>query len=81
MQENLYDRAASIWVARKFNLDEDKVSNVDFKVVYGGYCETCGYETLGLSYQYDGQYRDAELSSLRPGHFIEECVEILKTLQ
>jgi len=80
MTENLYAKAASTWVARRFNLDADKVSDVDFKVIYGGYCETCGYETFGLEYKYNGKYQEAELGTTSVGEFLEEATEILKEL-
>ena len=83
MEENRYARAASIWVARRFNLDENKVSDVDFAAYYGGYCETCGYETHGLDFKYNGKSRTEELGyyDITPGQFIEECVAILEEIK
>ncbi len=81
MAENLYSRAANLWVARRLNLDTEKVSNVNFKVIYGGYCETCGYETFGLEYYYNGKYQELELGTTSAGKFIQEAVELLKEFE
>lgn len=79
MTENVYQKAAAIWVARKFNLDADKITDVDFTRVSGGYCETCWYETLGVEFKYNGKYEERELGyyDTSPGAFIEEAVGIL----
>lgn len=78
-EENKFERAAAIWVAERFHLDADKVTGVTFSNYYGGGCETCGYETLGIEFHYNGKLRDEELGyySITPGQFLQECVEIL----
>jgi hypothetical protein len=82
MADNIYQRAAAVWVGRKFNLDDTQISDVDFMNYVGGYCDTCGYETLGLSFKYKGKYTERELGyySITPGQFIEEAVEIMNEL-
>lgn len=82
-KENLYQRAVAIWVGRRYKLDPDKITDVNFANYVGGYCETCGYETLGLEFKYNGKYQEHELGyyDITPGQFIEECVEILKDIQ
>lgn len=80
MAENRYDKAAALWVKRYFNLkDSDVVTDVDFANYVGGYCETCGYETLGLDFKLNGKLVNRELGyySVTPGRFIEECVALL----
>lgn len=81
MTDNPYNKAASLWVARRLNLDADKVTDVDFKVIYGGYCETCGYETFGLEYKYNGKYQELELGTTSAGEFIQEAVMLLNEIQ
>lgn len=77
-----YAVAVATWVGRKFKLDPSKISNVDFINYVAGYCETCGYETLGLEFKYDGKLQERELGyyDTSPGKFLEECSEILKEL-
>jgi len=78
--ENKYERAAATWVARYLNVDPEIISDVNFKIVYGGYCETCGYEAVGLEFKKNGKWDEIEIPDyvVTPGKFIEECVEILK---
>ena len=78
--ENKYERAAATWVARYLKVDPKIISNVNFAVAYGGYCETCGYETAGLEFKKNGKWETIEIPDyvITPGEFIEECVAILK---
>lgn len=81
--ENKYQRAAAIWVASQFNLkDADKVSDVSFINYVGGY-GYCSYETLGISFNYNGKYNERELGyyGITPGEFIEQAVEILNEME
>lgn len=81
--ENKYERAAAIWVAHRFSLNADKIYDVNFSNYVGGYCETCGYETLGVEFYLDGKYSERELGyyGLTPGQFIEEAVEIMQEME
>ena len=78
--ENIYARAAATWVARRFHLNADLVSGVDFATYRGGYCDTCAYETTGVSFKYYNQFREEEIGTTSAGQFIEECCEILAEL-
>jgi hypothetical protein len=78
--ENVYNRAAATWVARKFGLDADKISDVNFSIEQGGGCETCWYEYLALEFKNNGKWDERELSDVSCGKFIEECVEVLGEL-
>lgn len=80
MAESRYARAASLWVANRLNVDPERVSSVDFKVIYGGYCETCGYETFGLEYKLDGKYSELELGTTSAGEFIQEAIQLLENI-
>lgn len=75
-EENVYQRAAAICVAREFALDPDHVAGVDFCVHVDGYCETCAYETTGVEFVYRNG-REIRAFDITPGQFIEECVKIL----
>lgn len=80
MAESRYDKAAALWVKRHFMLDDsDVVTDVNFTNYIGGYCETCGYETLGLSFKLNGFRTERELGyyDTTPGEFIEQCVALL----
>lgn len=79
--ENLYERAVAVWVSRKTKLDPDKISNVDFTMIYGGYCETCGYETTGLTFKYNGRYQEYELGTTSAAQLFEECATIVDELR
>lgn len=80
IKESRYEKAAALWVKRHFQLkDSDVVTDVTFANYVGGYCETCGYETLGLDFMLNGKYTNRELGyyNVTPGQFIEECVALL----
>jgi len=76
-EESKYARAAAKWVAEKMNLNVDLLYGVNFAIVVGGYCPTCGYEDPGLSFYYDGKPMEY-VPSITPGEFIEECVALLE---
>ncbi len=78
-KESKYQRAAAAWVANKTGQDVNKIYGVDFALIYGGYCETCGYETAGLEYYYNGKLQEYEsLTYISAGQFIQECMELLE---
>lgn len=35
------------WAAKKLGVKPSAIREVDFGTIYGGYCETCAYETFG----------------------------------
>lgn len=37
------------WAAHEFNFPLHEIKSVDFDTIYGGYCETCAYETFGVT--------------------------------
>jgi hypothetical protein len=80
--ESPYQRAAAIWVARKRELDPDKLLAVDWYHEDGwSSASGTGYEgESGLEFYYNGKHDRYAFWDYRmtPGKFIEECVEILK---
>lgn len=49
-------------ILNEYNVPYTKVTDVDTCVIYGGYCETCSYETPGFRVSYDGQIRQFEIT-------------------
>lgn len=81
MEQNVYQRATALWVAQKTGKDADMISNVNFRVVYGGYCETCGYEAAGIEYRYGTEYCTYEFGyDESMATFLEEAVELMASL-
>lgn len=78
MEQNAYQRACALWVAQRTGKDASKISDVDFIVVYGGYCETCGYQTTGISYYYSGSYQELELGTTSMAEFLEEAIGLME---
>ena len=77
----IYEKAVAIWLARKYNLDADKISDIDFTTVGGGGCETCWYETFGIEFRNKGKLDERELGTTSAGQFIQECSEILQEIR
>lgn len=79
---NVYDRAAALWVAKQTNLDADKISEVTFTVIRGGYCETCAYESSGIEFKYGGKVREYEFPyGVTMASFLEESVALLSEVE
>lgn len=77
--ESKYQRAAALWIAERVRKDANRIYGVTFTTYYGGYCETCGYETTGLEYYFNGTLEEFEFGSYRDaGEFIQECMELLE---
>lgn len=75
-EKNIYDVAAALWVARKWDLDRSKVGAVTFEVLSDD-CPTCGYNDPAIEFWYDGISARLSLGNVSPGQFIQECVELL----
>ncbi len=48
------------WAAARLSIPREKIKSVDFGVIYGGYCETCQYETFGATVRL-AEGRDEEI--------------------
>lgn len=72
------DRVVAEWLARRTKQDASKITDISFAMIDNGGCETCGYETLGMEYKYDGKYQDYEIGTygITPGEFVAECAAI-----
>lgn len=78
---NKYDKAVATWIGKRVGRDPETITEVEFATIYGGYCETCGYETFGFTYKLkNGQWQDIEIGdySVTPGQFMEECIAFLE---
>jgi hypothetical protein len=82
--ENLYQRAAAHWVARKLGVDAQTIAKVDF-----GFEEDFRLSAwtiqpgdgLQLTFLHNGNTSALPIDQLTPGEFIEQCVGILTELQ
>lgn len=81
-----YDWAVRVWIGRQENFDPEDISNVEFRTIQEGYCETCEYTTMGLVFDLDnvGKYpytrrrgNQITMEYIPPADFIREVSEII----
>ncbi len=85
--EDIYNKAIAVWIGRMTNIDPDRITNIKFDTIQGGYCETCEYDSMGLTYNVKtgkkGQGRkenNLEMLGVEPATFIREVSGILQTI-
>jgi hypothetical protein len=88
MNEELYDLAVRTWIARRFGEDADNIEHVTFDTIQEGYCETCEYTTMGITFyrkeekkrRWRGRDNSVTLGGLPPAEFVREVSEIYQEL-
>ncbi len=79
-----YERAVAIWIGRRTGDDPDDITDVEFDVIEGGYCETCEYTTMGIRYAVSkigrnhNVTREFTMQYGAPAEFVREVSEILQ---
>ena len=74
-----FNDAVAEYIRREFKYKPtDTVTDVDFGIGRGGYCETCGYEYVALEFKVNGKWADLELDYSRrsAGDFVAAVAEI-----
>jgi hypothetical protein len=83
--EPKFERAVAKWISLHYYdskhkpLNPDFVTEVEFDSFQGGYCETCSYNSVGITFKYRGVRRTEELDYQdRPlGTIVGEIVALL----
>jgi hypothetical protein len=61
MQDADLQHIYKAWAAERLGVKEENIREVTFETIYGGYCETCAYETFGaIVHMKRGQDREIE---------------------
>jgi hypothetical protein len=69
---DIVTRKTHAWAAKRFNLPVERIESVEFTTVYGGYCETCGYETTGVEIKVGGSYEKFETGDIEVAELVRE---------
>jgi len=65
--------------------EPDKVYDITFEDIHHGYCETCDFTTVGITYAYEGKdaprMGDVDIEYLGPAVLIREVSQIIQELR
>ncbi len=82
---NEYEDAIKVWIVKKeqLGIDPDMIDSVKFDTIQEGYCETCEYTTMGITYTIKGKYgeRDILMEGILPAEFVREVSEIYQSMK
>ncbi len=82
MIEHEYERAVAKWISNQTGENPDLITDIKFASWMGGYCETCEYNTMGITYKLNTSAwtNDIEMEGISPAKFIREVSEIYQEM-